>query len=308
MEPITGTVAVIGGANMDITGIPSAGFVPRDSNPGRVLLSPGGVGRNVCENLARMGAKVLLLTAVGDDLHGSALLESCAALQVDVSCSLVAKERTSSVYLSVNDGDGDMYCAVADMDIVEMLTPEYIRGYEQQLEQCAAIFLDTNLTQESIQYLTETYAHKPIFCDPVSTAKAVKLRGCLDKLHTLKPNGKEAALLSGVPVSGSGDARKAAEALQAMGVRNVAISLGEEGLCLCTEGVTCHYKPRPVKIGSANGAGDALMAGLIYSYLCGLSLEETMKTACAAAAITLADQRTVSHNLSAETLQEEVSK
>jgi len=51
-------ILVIGGANMDILGMPGEHFAWRDSNIGRVMLSPGGVGRNMAEHLARAGARV----------------------------------------------------------------------------------------------------------------------------------------------------------------------------------------------------------------------------------------------------------
>ena len=53
-----GKIAVVGGANMDIGGFPSAALVPGDSNPGQVRMSVGGVGRNIAENAARLGLEV----------------------------------------------------------------------------------------------------------------------------------------------------------------------------------------------------------------------------------------------------------
>ena len=48
----------------------------------------------------------------------------------------------------------------------------------------------------------------PMFADPVSTAKAVKLQPVLGKLHTLKPNRIEAELLSGVTITDEASLRK----------------------------------------------------------------------------------------------------
>ncbi|MFR6694576.1 MAG: hypothetical protein ACLUS6_11605 [Dysosmobacter sp.] len=49
----------------------------------------------------------------------------------------------------------------------------------------------------------------PLFADPVSTAKAVKLKPVLGKLHTLKPNRIEAELLSGVKITDDASLRAA---------------------------------------------------------------------------------------------------
>ena len=58
------SVVVIGGANLDLVGRPSHGLVAGTSNPGHIRVSPGGVGRNVAENLGRLGVPALLLSAV----------------------------------------------------------------------------------------------------------------------------------------------------------------------------------------------------------------------------------------------------
>jgi bifunctional ADP-heptose synthase (sugar kinase/adenylyltransferase) len=63
----TGEVVVIGSSVMDLIGRPLSALHPGSSAPGLVRLSPGGVARNVAENLARLGVGVSLITAVGDD-------------------------------------------------------------------------------------------------------------------------------------------------------------------------------------------------------------------------------------------------
>jgi pseudouridine kinase len=71
---LTPRVCVIGGANVDIHGAAYQPLRLRDSNPGSVHVSPGGVARNVAENLSRLGVDCRLVTAVGKDPHGEMLL------------------------------------------------------------------------------------------------------------------------------------------------------------------------------------------------------------------------------------------
>ena len=70
-------VIVIGAINMDIHGFSDRSIVMGDSNPGKVRLSPGGVGRNIAQNLCLLGEKPELLTAVSDDFFGRHLEEYC---------------------------------------------------------------------------------------------------------------------------------------------------------------------------------------------------------------------------------------
>ena len=56
--------AVIGGINLDVTGTILGETRPGDSNPGKITLSPGGVGRNIASALREHGHEVLLVTAL----------------------------------------------------------------------------------------------------------------------------------------------------------------------------------------------------------------------------------------------------
>ncbi len=57
---------VIGGANIDFVGIPDNKLIWHDKNPGKIKMSLGGVGRNIAENLAKLGVHTKLLALVGD--------------------------------------------------------------------------------------------------------------------------------------------------------------------------------------------------------------------------------------------------
>ena len=75
---------VIGGANVDIMGIADHPLRPQDSNPGTIRTMLGGVGRNLAENLARLGENVSLVSVVGDDSFGRWILEQGQACGVDM--------------------------------------------------------------------------------------------------------------------------------------------------------------------------------------------------------------------------------
>ena len=142
-----GRIAVVGGANMDIGGFPSAALVPGDSNPGQVRMSVGGVGRNIAENAARMGLEVELITALGADANGRAIVEDCADKGIGMrSCRIEESERTS-VYLFIDDAKGDMNCAVNDMQIQRLLTPEWIEPRLGLLNSMDAVCIDANLPE-----------------------------------------------------------------------------------------------------------------------------------------------------------------
>lgn len=61
---------MIGGANMDLKARSHARATSRTSNPGHGSMAPGGVARNIAENLGRLGNRVHLVSVVGRDPLG----------------------------------------------------------------------------------------------------------------------------------------------------------------------------------------------------------------------------------------------
>ena len=296
-------ITVIGGANVDIGGTPYAPLREGDSNPGRVRLSVGGVGRNIAHNLRLLGLPVSFLTALGKDAHGDRIAAECATAGMDCTRILRTHAESTSVYLFIADASGEMQLAVSDMEICQLITPAYLAAHREVLDASAALVLDANLPEESIRYLAET-ARAPLFADPVSVSKAGRLHSALRYIHTLKPNRSEAELLSGVPIRTEADLPRAADALLAAGVRRVFISLGTDGVFAAEPGRRLRLPCAPAHAVNMTGAGDAMMAGLVWSHVRGLELEASARAAAAAAAIAVESTHTVNPALSPAALRE----
>mgnify|MGYP001538418816 CR=1 FL=1 len=147
---------VCGGVNIDIGAHSFAPLRAKDSNPGKVELSLGGVGRNIAHNMRLLGVPTYLLTAVGGDSRASQVEESCKELGIDLSHALRVPDGRTSTYVFVGDSDGDMAVAVADMEICEKLTPDYFASQKELLDGAAAVVVDANLPRESIACLLYT--------------------------------------------------------------------------------------------------------------------------------------------------------
>lgn len=294
--------AVVGGVNIDLCGKPFAPLVARDSNPGTVRVSLGGVGRNIAHNMALLGLRVDLLTALGKDANAQLMESSCARLGVSLDHALRVEGGATSTYLVITDHQGEMELAVSDMAIYDHLTPDYIAAHLETLNGAALVVADTNIPAGTLAFLAYNCT-APLFVDPVSTAKAVKLRPILGKLHTLKANRLEAALLSGVDITDDASLEKAARSLLGTGMKRVFISLGPEGV-LCAQGdELVRLPPIPGEMKNATGCGDAFVAALAWSFLEGLDLERTARAGLAAAAIALAGEETINPAMSAESVK-----
>lgn len=295
-------VTVVGGMNMDIGGRPYKKLVAKDSNPGAVRMSPGGVGRNIAHNMSLLGLDVRLLTAFGDDVYAQKLAAVCGELGIDISQSPVIPGGHTSTYLFVNDESGDMQLAVSDMDIYDHLTPQVLQSRRQLLDGSQVVVLDTNLPAETVAWVAKN-CRAPIFADPVSSAKAEKLRPVLGRLHTLKPNRIEAELLSGVAISDDASLRRAADALLETGLHRVFISLGADGVFAADRSGQVLHLPAPEgNIVSTTGCGDSFMAALAWAYLQGSDLERSARAGLAASTITMASADTINPAISEEAL------
>lgn len=306
-------VVVLGGANMDISGSTTQALVLSDSNPGRVRCAPGGVARNVAENLARLGNATRLLTAVGDDLYGRSLLDATEASGVDVrGISVLAGEATST-YLSLHGPDGDMAVAVNDMGILECITPERLARYTPWVQQAAALVVDCNVNANALEWLFANCGSTPIFVDAVSAFKCQRIRPWLAHVHLLKVNRLEAQALCRFDIHNDSDIERAAQCLLSLGVQHVVLSLGERGVYWSAKnphnaqnaGQGWH-RALPCTVVNATGAGDALMAGLVHAFVDGQDPRAAIPFALACAAVTLGSEHANYPALSAETVAQYV--
>lgn len=297
---------VCGGVNIDIGARSFAPLRAKDSNPGKVELSLGGVGRNIAHNMRLLGVPTYLLTAVGGDSRASQVELSCRDLGIDLSHALHVPDGRTSTYVFVGDSDGDMAIAVSDMEICKKLTPDYFASQLDLLNGATAVVVDANLPRESIAYLTE-HCTAPVFIDPVSTVKAEKLHGLLGRVHTLKPNRIEAELLSGVKITDDASLHKAAEALLAQGLQRVFISLGGDGVLAAQKDEMQLVPICKAEMRNATGAGDAMMAALVWSFLSGQSLTESAASGTAAAAIAVESEETINPAMSAEAVEKRLA-
>ena len=299
----TGSYAVVvGGVNVDIGGRSHAKLVAADSNPGKVSVSLGGVGRNIAHNMSLMGLDVKMLTAMGEDVYGNRIAESFKSLGIDGSRALRLSDCATSTYLYIADAEGEMALALSDMAVCDRITPSYLAANLQVLQNAQVIVADANIPAETLVYLAEN-CNAPIFCDPVSTIKAEKLRPVLNKIHTLKPNRLEAELLSGVSIRGKTDAETAAKALLEKGVQRVFISMGADGVYAASAEENMWLANIPGQMVNTTGCGDAFMAALVWAYMQDLSLKETALAGLAAGSIAMESQETINPAMSATALK-----
>lgn len=315
-------VVIIGGTNIDIQGKSDAPFILADSNPGRIIKASGGVGRNIAENCARLGLSTWLITAFGDDEDARFLQSDCECKGIVVSASLRAHAPTARYICAINN-DGSLVAAVADMAIVDLLTPEFLASRKPYLDSADYIVADANLPASSLAWLAQGYGRTAraatgrrsprLFLDTVSSAKAVKAKELTGEFDCMKPNRAEAAILAGVTGLAGTEAVEPETLCAAMASRGkipgeLFISLGEKGIYYYTDiavrGRVCLPAPelRPVSI-NRSGAGDAACAALVWADARGYGMRDKARYALAAAMLTTASPEPVAPDLDGTALE-----
>jgi pseudouridine kinase len=288
-------VVVVGGANTDLVGMPAGALLAHDSNPGHVRTSHGGVGRNIAENLARMGATTYLVTAFGGDLASRELAASCRAAGVDVSASLVESGLPGARYLAIVDENRDLALAINDMRVLDLLTPKAMAEPSRTalLASADLVVADANLPEETLIWLAANVT-APLVLDTVSAPKAPRAAWMLPRLTAIKASALEAGALLGRTVSGLAEARAAAVGLVERGVGAAFVTCGPLGSAWADgQGSGTVASPR-VAVASTNGAGDAFCAGVTFAVLAGAGPAAAAALGTALAAIALQDEETVS--------------
>lgn len=260
-------VVVIGAANIDIGGSPFKKLIYKDSNPGDIVISYGGVGRNISHNLTKLGVNVKLAAAMGGDVLGDDLIRYCENVGINTDLILTVPDEVSSMYMYINDESRDMQLAVSHVEIVKKITPSYIDSISDVINGASIVVADCNLSHETLMHIKDI-CKVPLCIDPVSQSHALKIKDHLDGITIIKPNKLEAELLTGISINSDDDYRAAASSLLDQGVEKVFITMGERGILVADSSemnIIEAYDADDVM--STTGAGDSATAAIVWTYL-----------------------------------------
>ena len=245
-------ICVIGGANVDITATSGKAFRVGDSNPGSVVVSWGGVARNIAHNLTLLGDQVELLTIFGGGIFGPVIAAACREIGIGISHSEIAEEGTNSFFVSINNADGELVGGVADMNATEGMTPEWLSKRLDAINAADIVVADANSSAEALAWLID-HCRKPLYLDAVSVAKAGRIQEAVElserkTFFALKCNALENEELAAIE-----------------GCQRRYVSMGAEGLKVLAGGRLYEFPALPCTVRNVTGAGDALLAGIVHA-------------------------------------------
>jgi pseudouridine kinase len=295
------TILCIGAANLDRKLRTLAKLAPATSNPASQSESFGGVARNVAENLARLGADVGLITALGADTAGAALLAHAESLGIDMRGVVRFDDAATGTYTAVLDHDGEMAVALADMALYDRITPEVMATRQPQRTNAALVVADLNLPHDTVAALVAEADRDgvPLVLVAVSEPKMARLPYKLQGTRLLILNEGELVTRVGRALHSDADFASACRELQAQGVRDVVVTRGALGV-LYTSGDSLGQLQAPAaEVVDVTGAGDAFAAAVCWSLN---RHADDLALACShglrLSALTLGSSQTVSSQLS----------
>lgn len=279
---------------MDVLVAPDT-LTPGTSNIAQVRASAGGVARNITEVVARLGGAVALVSAVGTDTNGRAILSQLEVLGVDTSGILQSEEYPTSSYIAVLDPDTrDLVYGFADMRALDALqVPDTLA--------CDVLVLDGNLSAESISKLAARTPGRHVWFEPISVAKSLRCIPALRSGHIgyLSPNRDELVAVTnamGYPAPGSVEDR-AAWLLANSRVTGLVVTLGSQGVLVATATALTPLAAvalDPIRIVNTNGAGDSLAGAAVYGLSIGMDLVDAVTLGLSTACLTLQSPAAVS--------------
>ena len=292
-------ILVVGGAHMDRIGRSRARLEIGQSNPGSMKRSVGGVAGNIARSLARLDWNVALSTISGEDSDAALLHEQLQHENINMALSTRNPGKPSATYNAIEDSNGSLIAAIADMAIYDTYPVDQIALCLASLKQPTCILADTNLPTDALVKLAEAKGDHTLAVCAVSGPKANRAADALEAVDLLFCNEAEAAILA----DEFAELDALPEILKSIGVKSGVITKGNAGLSAWQGDQTWSLPAPPVKVTSSNGAGDCLTACTLHALLMEKPLQDALAYGMAGASLALMSEQSVPDLLSRPILE-----
>ena len=280
-------ITVIGSSNTDMVIKTSKLPAPGETIlGGDFFMNAGGKGANQAVAAARLGGKVSFIAKTGDDVFGKQARQLFEIENINTGNLVIDPGHPSGVALITVDAHGEN-CIVVAPGSNSYLTKNDIDFACAEILSSDIILMQLEIPLETVTYVANIAyeAGKKIILNPAPAAKISE--DLLSKLYMITPNETEAELISGIAVTDTESAILAAQNLYERGVKVVIITLGSKGALLYTGDEARVIESPKVEAVDTTAAGDVFNGAVAVAISEGMELEEAVKFACKAAAISV---------------------
>lgn len=295
-------IVCIGGVVADRVVTLDAPAVRGTSNPGSVVSSPGGVARNVAENLGRLGYRPSLVSVIGDDTIGTSLVSGVRAAGVDARGVRTVPTEPTAEYLAILEPDGELVLGVAVMSVHDALTEEDV---DQAWPAAGWVILDCNPRSPVLEHaVAKARADDAVrlVVVAVSAPKIVRLPADLagaDMLFCTRDEARAWLAQHGSPLTSQAPDTEIAAAVRAAGARAIVLTLGAAGALGLDDDGPVEAAGAAVSVVDVTGGGDALVAGTVSALLDGACFADAVRRGVRLAGLTVAVRGAVRPDLPA---------
>ncbi|KAI8554318.1 hypothetical protein RHMOL_Rhmol05G0089200 [Rhododendron molle] len=260
VKEVEAEAVIIGGMVLDIHATPSVPANPRTTTPGKVNYMLGGVARNVAECMSKLGTRLHLISAVGLDMAGNLLLEHWKSAGQSLEGIQRCQEIETPVVSNIFDVKGELAAAVASVEAIEkFLTPEWIQKFDYKIGSAPVVMVDANLSPPALEASCRMAAEFgiPVWFEPVSVVKSKRVVSAVKHITFASPNEDELIAMANAlscgdlfrPIEKNNKTIKfstqslfhmlypAIWVLLEKGIKVVIVTLGRDGVFLCSKGV-----------------------------------------------------------------------
>jgi ribokinase len=253
------------------------------------VAADGGKGSNQAVAAARLGARVTLVSAVGDDDPGHAALEYLGGQGIDLRHVVVTPDLPTGVGAGFYAADGTLVGATF-LGANAAITAPYLDDHRALFDEAFdAMLVSLELPVDGVLRalaLGRAAGIRQIVVNP-APADAVP-RAVLPAVDVLTPNEPEARLLAGFGSSTNEPIeRVAAEVAAALGAPIVVVTRGKDGCFLSGAGPGRQLACPRVEAVDVSGAGDCFSACLTAALGTNWPIDEAVTLALRAASLSV---------------------
>lgn len=298
---------VIGVVFLDIKGFPFGSYDPRGTNLGDVMMTHGGVARNVAENLANLGENVDMITMVNDDALGREMKNHLECAGVSLKNSIVTPEKGMGLWLAVFNEQNDLTGSISQMPKPEPMEKAFFEKGEEIIQSADTVVLEMDVSEKLSERVIElcNLYKKKVYVIVANMSVILARRDLMYKTSCIILNEIEAGRLFDVNLQHLTPEQMLACAkplAEKAGIRQMVITMGSNG-CVYMDfdrRVFGHCPPIPTVVQDTTGAGDAFFSATVTALSNGKKLEDAVKYGTKLASLTLSTPESVCPRLGKE--------
>lgn len=287
-------MVVVGVVFLDIKGFPFFKYDAVGTNLGNVLMTHGGVARNVAENMANLGAEVEFVTMLDDDSLGREARLRLRGAGVKLTHAVSTPDKGMGMWLAVFNEKGDLAGSVSHMPDASPIERLFDEKGEEIIRSCRGIALEIDLSEkvsERVFELAERF-DKPVYAIVANMSVILRRPDFMARTACVILNEIEAGRLFGREIralSPEETLEAVSEAASAMGIRSIVVTMGARGAVYldAENGLRGVCPAVPCRVVDTTGAGDAFFSAVVESLARGMRLDDAVTCGARLASMTV---------------------